>query len=295
MGRAIWRRVVPILEARLPGLASRLTDAPGQAEILAREWGNEFPGGILVVVGGDGSIHEAVNGLFAAGWTGLLGIVPAGTGNDAARNLGIDLSPERAAAINPLRFRAVDAGRYRFAGPDGSARGRWFLNSVSAGLSARANRMARGLGRLLGASRYPLAGAGAVISGRSAGYEVRAGNRILFEGQALNLTLANGPRFGGGLLISPRSRPDDGGLDLVVIGAMGRLRALGALARLRSGAHLDLPEVSTEGGLREPVRITSDSPLQCEADGESFTAESGLEVVVEPGRLRVLRSGGQKG
>jgi diacylglycerol kinase (ATP) len=268
---------------------AHLTTGPGDAERKARAWTGENPEGTVIVVGGDGTVHEALNGLLDAGGRAALAIVPAGTGNDIARNLSLPPDPTHAArSIGSSAVRSVDVGRCTFREAGGAERSRWFLNSVSVGVSARANRLAPGIGRLVrGPGRYPLAGALALLGGGAAGYEASAGPRLLFRGRALNLTVANGRAFGGGLLISPDSRPDDGTCELVVIGPLSRLAGLGALARLRSGRHVRLPAVRVVAGLRGPLAITADSPMPAEADGENFMIPGRFVVELLPGRLRI--------
>ncbi len=241
-----------------------------------------------MVVGGDGSLHEAVNGILNAGPPVRLGIVPAGTGNDMARNLGIPLDPLAAAReIHAGAIRRVDAGQCVFQDPAATQHRRWFVNSVSLGASARANRLARGVGRVFrGTSRYPVAGALAVAMGGRAGYAIRCGGRTLFEGRALNVTVANGPGFGGGLLISPESDPQDGQFELVIIGNLSRLRSLEALARLRRGARIEQIQVHHLAGPHPRIEIrTDESSAPLETDGENFLLAGTLVVELFPGRL----------
>ncbi|HEV8150667.1 MAG TPA: hypothetical protein VGP61_10830, partial [Gemmatimonadales bacterium] len=95
----------------------------------------------------------------------------------------------------------------------------------------------------------------------------------------------NGASFGGGLLISPASRPDDGALELVLIGPLGRLRMLGAFSRLRSGSHVTMRGIRVLV-LLDPIQIARESgPLLLEADGENLTATSELTVELIPARL----------
>jgi diacylglycerol kinase (ATP) len=288
-GAAVWHRVRPILAGEFPNADIHLTTGPGDAEQRAAGWCAQDPGGILVVVGGDGSIHEAMNGMLGSR-AASLAIIPAGTGNDMARNLRIPLDPLIAAAALTSRcVRLVDVGRCVFRDPDRGERSRWFLNSISLGTSARANRIAGRIGRVLGPARYPVAGVLALLSSGPAGYAVRSGDRALFTGSALNLTVANGPGFGGGLRISPDSRPDDAVCELVVIGAMSSRRGLAALARLRTGSHIALPEVRIVGGLRETIVILGDSAtMAAEADGENFRIAGPLTIELHPGRLSLV-------
>jgi diacylglycerol kinase (ATP) len=111
---------------------------------------------------------------------------------------------------------------------------------------------------------------------------------VLHHGPALNLTVANGACFGGGLRISPGSDPADGVLDLVVIGAIGRLRGLRALSRLRDGTHVGMREVHTMP-IHGPIQIRrGPGIMELEADGENLDAEGELHIEILPGRLTVM-------
>jgi diacylglycerol kinase (ATP) len=285
----VWRRVEPLLRSRLPNLEAALTRTAGDAEQWAAEYARVRPGGLLIVAGGDGSIHEAVNGLLSAGYGGVLGVIPAGTGNDVARNLGIPGDPAESARLDFARARPVDVGRVGFT--DGTRTGqRWFLNSISVGTSARANRIALSLGGLIrGPAKYPIAGGLALLSGGPQPYEVLVGGHTRFQGPAMNVTIANGACIGGGLRISPTSSPDDGQLELVVIGTMRRMRALRALRAIRTGAHLAMPEVMVTPVAGAAVEVRGNGRLWFEADGENRVSDDRIIVNLEPGRLQVAR------
>jgi diacylglycerol kinase (ATP) len=218
----------------------------------------------------------------------MLSIVPAGTGNDVARNLAISIDPIQAAAFDPARIRQVDVGRVTF-GSD-QVDHRWVLNSLSVGTSARANRIALSLGRAIrGPAKYPIAGVLALLSGGARRYEVLVDGQRRFQGKAINLTVANGGCFGGGLRISPDSSPDDGVLDLVIIGDLARGRALRALRALRSGTHVTMPDVQVLPAIAAPIEIDSPGPLPFETDGENLVSHDRVIVNLVPGRLKVAR------
>jgi diacylglycerol kinase (ATP) len=286
---SLWGRLEPEVRTRFPGLAVRLTRGAGDAERIADEWGRANPEGVLLVAGGDGTLHEAVNGLIASTSRAALGVLPAGSGNDFARNLGIPLDPfDAARRLQPGSQRLIDLGELAYRA-SGEPRRRRFLNSVSLGLSVRANRFARTLGLIPpGRIRYALAGVAAAVAGKPARYRVSSPAGVLCDGPALNLIVANGACFGGGMPISPASAPADGRLELIILGAMGRLRALHALARLQRGTHLALPELQII-----PVTelcIEGVSPLRVEADGEELDVEGDLNIRILPSRLNVLGS-----
>ena len=284
----MWQQVEPLLHSRFSNLETRHTTARGDAEGFAAEFARSHPAGSLVVVGGDGSIHETVNGLLDAEHQGSLSIVPAGTGNDIARNLGVSGDPLRAAGFDPARIRQVDVGRVSF-GRD-QADHRWFLNSLSVGTSARANRIAHSLGRAIRSpAKYPVAGVLALLSSGAHRYEILVDGQRQFQGNAINLTVANGECFGGGLRISPGSSQDDGALDLVIIGDLARARALRALRALRDGTHVTMRDVQVLSAIAAPIEIHAPGRMPFETDGENLVSHDRVIVNLVPGRLKVAR------
>ena len=306
-GAAVGRRTVQALRAATPALEVGTTTAAGDAEALAAEWARAHPSGIVLVVGGDGTLHEAVNGLLRDGSvTAGLGVVPAGTGNDFARSTGTPLDPDaaveclagflrrragRAWAPEPSvsTMRRVDLGRLRYRDRDGNARSRFFLNAVSLGVAPRGNRHARAMAGLVpGRLRYTLGGIAALLSGAPERYKVTREGTVGFEGDALNLTIANGPTFGGGLRISPGSWLTDGVLEQVIIGPLGITRALLALGRLAGGTHVGMRGV-TVTPVAEALTIENGAAvLLAEADGQEFEAAGGLTVEPAAGALTLL-------
>ena len=231
----------------------------------------------IVAVGGDGTVHEVVNGMWQGGTLVPLRVLPAGTGNDFARNAA-------AAAGRPL-----DLGRLEFTDPEGAARDVVFLNSASVGVSPRANRLAQRIGRLIrGRLRYPLGGIAALCARAPRAFTLEEPGRTL-RVMPLNLTFANGPSFGGGMRIAPAASLTDGALDRVLIGSMGTLRALLALSRLRRGGHVAMPEVEVTRS-PEPVTLWSPGPpIPLEADGQDFEAAGPVRVSLLPGVLGIDR------
>jgi len=246
----------------------------------------------VLAYGGDGTVHEVVNGLLSGdgGGPSRLGIIPAGTGNDVARNSGIPADAEAAIArLAPERPRPVDAARIRFHSREGLSRTRFFINSTSVGVSPVANHIAARVRRVLpGKICYALGGVLALIAESAGSYTVTSGEATLFSGPALNLTLANGASFGGGMRISPASEVSDGTLDLVVIGAIGRIRALLALSRLYAGTHVRMGGIRVVPA-RQPVHLRrADRAMLIEADGEEFEAGNDLWVDILPGAVQLL-------
>jgi diacylglycerol kinase (ATP) len=228
----------------------------------------------LVAVGGDGLVHLAVDVLADTGTA--LGIVPAGTGNDAARSLGVPRGDPRAAAdlVVAGRVRTVDLGR---AGPTP------FLCVLSAGfdaaVTARAERMRHPRGR----ARYVLATLAELRTLRPMAYELDLdGARRRVE--AVLVAVANGPSFGGGLRIAPDAALDDGLLDVVLVSPVGRADLVRTFPRLYDGSHRGHPAFEHHR-VREVV--VSGPPVTSYADGERLGP---LPVTVRPSRaaLRVV-------
>jgi diacylglycerol kinase (ATP) len=284
-----WAALEVSLRRHFPDLSVRYTTEPGDAERWARAWSAEPGNRPVFADGGDGTVHEVVNGLLATADHACLGIIPLGTGNDFAGTAGVPMPIPASLSRLGATPRQFDVGRVRFQEPGGGERSRCFLNSTSVGVVPHANRMAGRLkGILAGRVSYTLGGIGGLAAASMGRYRTTSMGRVLHEGPALNITIANGARFGAGMRISPASRADDGVLDQVVIGNLSKLRALAALSRLHAGTHVRMRGVMVTP-LPGPLTIRrEDGPLLVEADGEEFQA--GMEMVVDvlPGAIRVV-------
>ncbi|NLT57293.1 MAG: diacylglycerol kinase [Actinomycetales bacterium] len=236
----------------------------------------------LVVVGGDGMVHLGVNAV--AGSRVPLGVVPAGTGNDCARVLGLPVTDPvaaadvAAAALLAGTHRAVDTARYT--GPDGSG---WFAGVLAGGFDAivndRANRWRWPRGRL----RYDLALFRELPVFRPRSYELEL-DGVAEETRAMLLAVGNGPSYGGGMLVCPDARLDDGLLDVLVVEPVSRLELLRIFPRVYSGRHVDHPRVS----VRQARRVRLAAPgIIAHADGERL-GPLPLECEAVPGALRLL-------
>ena len=295
-GRAgrLWTELSPLLYTRWSGLQLHHTTGPGDAERRATEWARQDEPGPIVILGGDGTIHEAVNGMMTEGPPPALAVIPAGTGNDVARNTGIPLDPHAAAErIGRAEPKLLDLGTLEFREPAGSPRRVSFLNSVSVGVSPAANRHAQRLRPVLpGRFCYTIGGVVALLTAPRRRFELGTGDGKEFEGDALNITFANGRGFGGGMRIAPDASPWDGQLDRVIIGKLGLVRSLLALARLRGGGHVGMAEVRITRTAAK-TRISSPGPaLHLEADGHDYPAEGPVTVSVRPGALQLLNAAG---
>jgi len=254
------------------GLAADVaeTTGPGDATRIVRlevEQGRRF----VVAVGGDGTVHEVVNGLVDAatgtvrGNDPVLGVVSAGSGCDLVRTFGLDRGPETLARhlASPDSTR-IDLGRVRLAGPDGVPIIRLFANVAEVGFGGRVATMAHRLPDRLGAQRYRLGIIAAWGSFRRMPMIVRHDGGE-FSGTLCNVVVANGQFFGGGLKVAPRSLPDDGRFDLQAWGG-SPTDVVRAARQLRNGTHLQRPDVRSWS--TASVSVEADGPVAVEADGE---------------------------
>jgi YegS/Rv2252/BmrU family lipid kinase len=230
-------------------------------------------GTAAVALGGDGLISALARAL--RGTDGILGILPAGRGNDFARVLGIPLDPVAACEVlatgTPVR---LDVGR---------AGERTFLGIASCGLDSVANRIANQTRLVRGKLVYAYGGLRALAIWKPARFRLRLdGERLALGGYTV--AIANSPAYGGGMRIAPDASLTDGLFDVVLLSDLSRARFLIHLPKVFSGSHTDLPFVKIVRA-RE-VEVEADRPLTVYADGEPL-AELPIKLTVQPAAIRV--------
>jgi len=240
----------------------------------------------VVVSGGDGMVNLAVNAVAGTGTS--LGIVAAGTGNDIARELGLPLAVEQAAAVVVRALhrggrRTVDAARCRIE----SGGVRWFAGVLAAGFDAVVNERANGWTWPRGHAKYTLAVARELPVFTARSYVLDLDGRVLHL-QAMLVAVANAPAYGGGMRISPRSRMDYGLLDVVVVGPVSRWEFVRIFHTVFAGRHIDHPRVSLYRGACVCVDSLPDQKgIVGYADGERF-GPLPLTCEAVPGALTLL-------
>lgn len=275
-----------------PAVVTRLRDAGCEVLALTEPHYAALAGSVtaavaarpdaVVVVGGDGMVSLAVNAIAGGGIP--LGIVPAGSGNDLARGLGLPLHDPAAATAVLLEAltrppRAIDAGRVIH--PDGTHT--WFAGVLSAGFDAIVNERANRMRWPRGRSRYNLALLLELAVLKPIRYRIALDGEEI-ESEALLVAAANNTSFGGGMLITPHARLDDGLLDVFLVQPMSRLAFLRLFPRVFAGTHVSDPRVSIRRARR--IRIEADG-IVAYADGERSSALP-VEIEVVPGALHVL-------
>ena len=228
----------------------------------------------LVAVGGDGTVHVALQ--VVAGTPVPLGVVPAGTGNDFARLLGMPARDPAAAAdvLAAAVPRRVDAGRVD---------GRWFAGVLASGFDSRVNDRANAMTWLRGRSRYPLAMAAELSRLRPIPYVLTL-DGVEWRTDAMLVAVGNGTSYGGGMRVCPGALVDDGLLSVVVVGALGRAEFVRVFPRVYRGTHVAHPAVTER--VARSVRLDA-AGVTAYADGERL-GPLPLRAEVGPGALTVL-------
>jgi len=262
-----------------------LSERPGQLTELARRAADEG-GELLVVVGGDGTVNEVVNGL--AGREGPeLAVIPRGTGRDFVRTYGIPYKLDDALrTARDGRTREIDVGRARIRSWQGEPAEWYFANIASAGMSGaiakRANETSKALG---GKVSYFWATFAVFSRWRTSELTVTVGAET-HRARMHDVVVANGRYFGGGMMICPEAEPDDGVFDVLLIGNLTKRDLLLTLPKTYRGKHLPHPKAEL---LRGPtVEIEAPEPLPVELDGEQpGTTPARFEIIPRALRLRV--------
>jgi diacylglycerol kinase (ATP) len=228
----------------------------------------------VVVVGGDGMVHLAVQAL--AGTASSLGIIPAGTGNDVARYFDVPRGDAVAAADRVIasRPRRIDLAR------SGS---RYFVTVLAAGFDAVVNERANRMTWPKGQMRYNLATLAELRTFEPLPYTIEL-DGVPRRLDAMLVAVGNGPSFGGGLRITEGAVLDDGLLDVVVIKPMSKPDLVRTYPKLFKGTHVTHPQY--EHHLARTVTVAAPGIVSY-ADGERF-GPLPLTIECAPGALSVL-------
>jgi diacylglycerol kinase (ATP) len=284
-GRGSAARVRPLVEAglRRAGVRFEVAESAGRghaAELAAGAVAAGWPA--VVAVGGDGTVHEAANGLLRAAGDGPavpLGVVAVGSGNDFARLAGIPDDPAEAVRrLAESTPRAVDAG---------TVNGEWFTNGVGIGLDARVAIEVDRRRRLRGVAMYLAALPAALRAWWPPRIRLEVDGEVVSDRPMTLVTVGNGARHGGGFWICPDARIDDGLLDVCACDELGTLGILRFLPKVMRGTHVGASCVRMHQARH--VRVTSPDPLPVHADGEIVAEDAhDLDILIHPGRLLIL-------
>jgi diacylglycerol kinase (ATP) len=266
--------------------AAELTQYAGHATQIART-ALEQGFTSIICFGGDGTVHEVVNGLVVDGRIPpdiALSIIPGGTGSDFARILGISRDPLRACqTILGRETRVVDIGVIQCV-RDGQPIERYFVNVAGLGFdgetSVRVNRMSK---RISGTIPYLTGLTLTLLSYTNKDVELN------FDGQRLSgrfnsVIVCNGQYFGGGMWVGPRAAADDGLFDVVVLKDLNKLEFLLNVPRVYKGTHLSHPKVQSFQA--QEVHVEAKQRMFLQAEGE-LIGEAPATFRIMPGTLQL--------
>jgi len=284
------------LSASLKDLAIRSEDGewietqyPHHAYELASEAAQQgFD--LVVAMGGDGTLHEVLNGLMQvpSDRRPLLGSVPVGSGNDFSYAIGMPTSDPAAALSQVLNgsARTVDIGILE----DDSGRQEYWLNAIGIGFDTVVTLRSRRIPIIHGFALYFAAVLEAIVRDYNPFHlHIQVDDQNL-EGDYMMLVMCNGSREGGGFHVTPDGKPDDGILDYVTVNRISRLKMLVLLPRFMNGTHGSSPDVRL--GRFEKMELVSSRPMQIHADGEILAGLNSqiknLKVTIFPGALKIV-------
>ena len=259
-----------------------LSSAVGDIETVARAR-SEVGQHTVVVAGGDGSIHEAVNGIVVGAGDTRLGVIPTGTGNDFAKASGISLDWRKATQslcrrlADRAQARPVDVGRMN---------DRYFANGAGVGFDAKVTSIARSYRLPIGDLVYLLA----IFRGMADGIATPSlritADDFEWNGPVTLANVSNGPWVGGMFHIAPMARNNDGVLELLIANPVSRSRICALLPGLVRGRHLGEPEI-THASVRR-LTIEAESEVPSHLDGEVQAPATRFEIELLPAALHLL-------
>lgn len=288
-GKKDWNRIAGIFEKNRIPLTVKVTAERGQAIDYAKE---AIADGYrrIVSVGGDGTLNEIVNGVFTQDHCSTrditLGMIPVGTGNDWGRMFGIPLVYEGAVkVIKECRLMLHDVGLITYY--IGSLQEkRYFINIAGLGFEASVVKKTNKQKEKGKSSKavYFYSLLSSLISYSNTRADITIDGKVTTS-EIFSINVGNGRYCGGGMRQTPDALPDDGLLDITVIKGIGRIEIIRALKILYDGTILSHPKV--DGYRTDYMKVTSESPLFAEADGESL-GHTPVEFSIIPSSVNIV-------
>lgn len=256
----------------------QITEAPEHATELASNEAAEFD--VVVAVGGDGTISEVAAGAIRS--RKAVGIVPTGTGNDFARALGrLKHFHEYVHRAVAGKVRTIDVGSLIMNGKD-----TLFVNGVGVGFDAEVARESFNTPRLKGLSRYLYAVLKTLSKYEPSEMRIELDGEVICQKTFL-VAIGNGISAGGGFLLTPDAKLDDGFLDACIVSDVSIPRVLQLIPSVLKGKHIKRREVTLNRARR--IRIESESPVALHRDGEIPPGKATkIEIEIHPGVLEIM-------
>jgi YegS/Rv2252/BmrU family lipid kinase len=283
-GKKVFSSLLGELERRAASYEIVETTGPGHATEAARAASTP----VVVSVGGDGTINEIANGI--TGSTKCLGIIPAGSGNDFIKSIGVPRRPLQ--ALQTLLqgvTRQVDIGTVRCTPAKdggGNFEPRLFVNGVGVGFDAAVAARTREIPFLSGTALYVIAVLQTLGKYAPPNFKIQfdASSR---EVRGLLIAVGNGKCAGGGFYLTPDAKVDDGLLDICSVEDKNIFQILSLMPRVMQGKHHNVPGVKFFRERR--LTICADEPFYVHADGEIVGVNvRRVEIGMQSSRLSVI-------
>jgi len=288
-GKKDWNRIDDLLKKNNIQFSMRFTERKGQATEFARQIIAEGYKKIISI-GGDGTLNEIVNGVFTQDHCSpseiILSLIPVGTGNDWGRMFGIPLVYEGAVqVIRECKIMLHDIGSVSYFNGEKKEK-RYFINIAGLGFESivvRKTNYQKDRGKSSTAI-YFWNLLSSLISYRNTQAEITIDGKS-YNAKIFSVNVGNGRYCGGGMRQTPDALPDDGLLDITVIKEMGRIEIIRNLNLLYDGTIMSHPKV--DGYRSTNLKVTSESPLYLEADGESL-GHTPAEFSIIPSAVNII-------
>ncbi|WP_331254670.1 diacylglycerol kinase family protein [Sutcliffiella horikoshii] len=283
-GRAykIWNKIEKMLVEREIAYCVYFTQKPKHATLLVRELIRKEEVKVIVAVGGDGTVHEVINGLIGSDVP--FGIIPAGSGNDFSKGLGISSKYEKALErILNGRPKHIDIG---------CVNSTYFVTVAGIGFDGEVAHVANtsiykkvfNYFRL-GHITYLMSAIKVLTQYRPMDISIRIDKDLHTFKKVWLIAVANLPFYGGGLIICPKAKNNDGVFDICIVQGISKLEFLRLFPSVFKGKHIDSPLIKTYRG--KELEIHSTMPLKIHGDGEQI-GKCPAHIKIIPFALNVL-------
>ncbi len=268
------QRILSLLKKRVGEFDVYRTEYPGHGKEIARNIRNEYS--VIIAVGGDGTMHEIVNGMM--GGSAALAAIPSGSGNDFTKMLNLPKDLE-----NIIKIISEDRRKKIDIGQTGEV---YFPNGLGIGFDAWVVRESKKIKKLRGFLIYLYAVLKTVFSYKNASILFSA-NGVVEKRDIFLIAVGNGKAMGGGFFLTPDAEIDDGKFDVCIIRSLNRREVFMNLPKAITGNHVTMPQVQM---LRtDMLEINSEDGIAVHADGELLGMElKQLKISILPRALEVV-------
>jgi len=261
------------------------TSWAGHASLLAKEFSREGYTHVIAI-GGDGTLHEVVNGVINSGHTPIVGLLPSGSGNDFAKTLnGPKNMQDVFDYIQRDYFDKIDIGKVNFIDGNGTMKDRYFINISDLGIGAEVVQKVNRLPRWLGTSLiFYTAIIQSFLTYKNKHLQCTTDDWS-WSGKVNSFVVANGKYFGDGMCIAPDASPSNALFQIVIIGDISIYDYIKQLGKIKKGLKVDHPKLEYRSATM--LKLEAEYPCGIEADGE-FLGTTPCQLTIQPKHLNYL-------